>query len=139
MFFIGKGNLPQDYRTHTRFHWSPLVGKPRMTSVSFVKTRNHASGLRNHTRFTDLVTIRVVHLPERTETGLIAASERAIYMERNETNLPTASDQTVQAVHSCNSWFPVFFFFVFFYCYYFCLFFWRLMLISSMININLAL
>ena len=34
-----------------------------------------------------LVAIRVVNLPERTETGLI-----------------TASDQTVRAVHSCNCW-----------------------------------
>ena len=34
--------------------------KPRMTPVSFVK---------NHTRFADWVTIWVVHLPERTETG----------------------------------------------------------------------
>ena len=104
------------------FNWSPLVGKPRMTSVSFVKTRNRASRLRNHTRFTDFVTIRVVHLPERIETGLITASERAIYMERNETNLSTASDQTVRAVHSCSSWFPVF-------CFVFVVFFLLLLLL----------
>ena len=38
--------------------------------------------------FFSLVTIRVVNSPERTETDLI-----------------TGLDQTVRAVHSCNSWF----------------------------------
>ena len=40
-------------------------------------------------RFADWVTILEVHLPERTETG----------------GPNYASDQTVRAVHSCNSWF----------------------------------
>ena len=40
------------------------------------------------------VTTRVVHLPIRTETSLIT-----------EADLITESDQTVRAVHSCNSWF----------------------------------
>ena len=51
-----------------------------MTPVSFVKT----------TRLVDWVTIWIVHLLERTKTGLI-----------------TAYDQTVRAVHSCNSLFVV--------------------------------
>ena len=41
------------------------------------------------------VTMRVVHLPKRTETSLIT--------NRIEADLITESDQAVRAVHSCNS------------------------------------
>ena len=72
-------------RNHTRFHWSPSIGKPLMTPVFSVKTMESYDVCRRII----WVTIWVVPLPERTETvGLI-----------------TASDQTVRAVHSYNSWF----------------------------------
>ena len=56
------------------FHWSP--------HGSLVSIDQH------------FVTMRVVHLPKRTKTSLIA-----------EADLITESDQAVRAVHSCNSWF----------------------------------
>ena len=62
-----------------------LVNIKRQTSLWL---RYSSSRLRNHMRFVDWVTIWIIHILERTKTGLIAAS-----------------DQTVRAVHSCNSLF----------------------------------
>ena len=56
------------------FHWSP--------HSSLVSIGQH------------FVTMRVVHLPKRTETSFIT-----------EADLITESDQAVRTVHSCNSWF----------------------------------
>ena len=54
------------------FHWSP--------QGSLVSIGQH------------FLTVRVVHLPKRTETNLIT-----------EEDLITKSDRVVRAVHSCNS------------------------------------
>ena len=56
------------------------------------------------------VTTRVVHLPKRTETSLITESDqsRANHQLLQLCTARTAwsdSDQAVQAVHSCKSWF----------------------------------
>ena len=59
------------------FHWSPRG--------SLVSIGQH------------FVTTRVVQLPKRTETSLIAESVRK--------DLITESDQAVRVLHSCNSWF----------------------------------
>ena len=100
------------------FHWSPSVGKPRMTPVYFVNiTESYEVPLGtisrqtsydsvifsqdfgdtskqwNHTKFADWVTIWLVHLPERTEASLITASDQN-----------NRSEQTVRGLHSCNSW-----------------------------------
>ena len=56
------------------FHWSP--------HSSLVSFGQH------------FVTMRVVHLPKRTETSLVT-----------ESDLITKSDQAVRAMHSCSSWF----------------------------------
>ena len=63
-----------------------------MTPVSFVKATESYVKTTEYTRFVDWVTIwiHVVHLLERTKTGLI-----------------TTSGQTVRAVYSCNSLFVV--------------------------------
>ena len=55
------------------------------------------------------VTTRVVHLPKRTETSLIAESDqsRANHQLLQLCTVRTAwsdSDQAVRAVHSCKSW-----------------------------------
>ena len=56
------------------------------------------------------VTMRVVHLPKRTETSLITKSDqsRANHQLLQLCTVRTAwseSDQAVRAVHSCKSWF----------------------------------
>ena len=56
------------------------------------------------------VTTRVVHLPKRTETSLIAELDqsRANHEQLQLCTIRTAwsdSDQAVRAVHSCKSWF----------------------------------
>ena len=69
------------------FHWSP--------HGSLVSIGQH------------FVTMRVVHLPKRTETSFITESDQ----RASNHQLCTActawshSDQAVQGVHSCNSWF----------------------------------
>ena len=45
-----------------------------------------SSRLRNHTRFADWVTMWVVHLPERIETGLCSASDQFTETDRNGPN-----------------------------------------------------
>ena len=60
------------------------------------------------------VTTRVVHLPKRTETGLITESDqsRANHQLLQLCTVRTAwsdSDQAVRAVHSCKSWFKYLF------------------------------
>ena len=67
---IGQRQKAPDF---SAFHWTP--------HGSLVSTGQH------------FVTMRVVHLPKRTETNLIT-----------ESNLINESDQAVRAVHSCNSW-----------------------------------
>ena len=68
--------------SNTSFDWSPSIGKPRMTPVSFVKTT------KSYVKTTESYEVcRLGHI-YRIETGLIAAT-----------------DQTVRAVHYCNSWF----------------------------------
>ena len=72
------------------FHWSP--------HGSLVSTGQH------------FLTTRVLHLPKRTETSLITVSDQS-GPNHQLLQLCTArtvwfnSDQVVQAVHSCNSWF----------------------------------
>ena len=72
------------------FHWSP--------HVSLVSIGQH------------FVITRVVHLPKRTDTSLIAKSDQ-IRPNHQLLQLCTArtawsmSDQAVRAVHSCSSWF----------------------------------
>ena len=74
------------------FHWSP--------HGSLVSIGQH------------FVTTRVVHLPKRTETSLIAESDQS-GPNHQLLQLCTArtawsdSDQAVRAVHSCNSWFKL--------------------------------
>ena len=68
---IGQRQKPLNFST---FHWSPhgslvSIGQP-------------------------FVTMRVVHLPKRTETSLITKAD-----------LIPESDQVVRAVHSSNTWF----------------------------------
>ena len=58
------------------------------------------------------VTMRVVHLPKRTETSLITESDqiRANHQLLQVCTVRTAwsdSDQTVRAVYSCKSWFLI--------------------------------
>ena len=60
------------------------------------------------------VTMRVVHLPKRTETSLITESDqsKANYQLLQLCMVRTArsdSDQAVRAVQSCKSWFSSFF------------------------------
>ena len=72
------------------FHWSP--------HGSLVSIGQH------------FVTMRVVHLPKRTETSLITKSDQS-GPHHQLLQLCTAytawsdSDQAVRAVHSCNSWY----------------------------------
>ena len=57
------------------------------------------------------VTTRVVHLPKRTETGLITESDQSRANHQLLQQLCTVrtawsdSDQAVRAMHSCKSWF----------------------------------
>ena len=51
------------------------------------------------------VITRVVHLPKRTETSLITEDSVIKFVS----GLITESDQAVRAVHSCNSWFKLYF------------------------------
>ena len=76
------------------FHWSP--------HGCVITTGQH------------FVTTRVVHLPKRTQTSLITESDqsRANHQLLQLCTVRTAwsdSDQAVRAVHSCKSWFNVFF------------------------------
>ena len=67
------------------FHWSP--------HGSLVSIGQH------------FVIIRVAHLPKRTDTSLITESD--LFGNKLVSVLNTESDQAVQAVHSCNSWFSM--------------------------------
>ena len=60
----------------------------------------------------NFVTTRVVHLPKRTETSLITESDQS-GPNHQLLQLCTAcseSDKAVRAVHSCISWFSIFFY-----------------------------
>ena len=71
------------------FHWSPCGS---LVSVG-----------------QNFVTTRVVHLPKRTETSLVAESDRSepnhrlLHLSKARTAW-SDSDQAVRAVHSCISW-----------------------------------
>ena len=102
------------------FRWLPSIGKLRMTPVSFSKTtesykvslvtfswqtsydsesvRQDYRMMRQDDRLIQGLPIWVLHLPERTETGLITAS-----------GLINGSHQSVRAVHS---WFLFLFLFL---------------------------
>ena len=55
---------------HTRFPWSPSIGKPRTTPVLFVKTTESYEVCRRLIRGLPIGSpVWVVHLTERTETG----------------------------------------------------------------------
>ena len=84
------------------FHWSPSIGKSRMTPVSFVKTTES-----NDVSF---VTIRFVKTAESYEVcRWLIRGLPSEYMSNIYRNVPkrvgliTASVQTVRAVHNCNS------------------------------------
>ena len=90
------GILRQDYgiiRDFIDHHQSPLIGNPRMTPVSFV----NATELCEVCRFGHQLGNAFTET-NRTETGLLTESTEL------KTGLITVSDQTVWAVHSCNSW-----------------------------------
>ena len=58
----------------------------------------------------NFVTMRVVHLPKRTETSLITKSDQSgpnhkLLQPCTARKAWSESDQTVRAVHSCMSWF----------------------------------
>ena len=70
-------------------YWSvQFIGHTQSAGISFVKTtesykvslvniksriQDHTSVLRNHTRVVDWISIWIIHLLERTKTGLVAA------------------------------------------------------------------
>ena len=79
------------------FHWSPRG--------SLVSIGQH------------FVATRVVHLPKSTETSLITESDQSrpnhqLLQLCMASTARSDSDQTVRAVHSCNSW--LLFYFIFF-------------------------
>ena len=68
-------------RNHTsrlQNHTSRLQNHTSRLQNHKSRLQNHTSRLRNHTRFAVWITIWVVHLPWRNETGLITASDQTV-------------------------------------------------------------
>ena len=99
------------------FPWSPSIGKPRMTPVSFVKTTESYvfrwSPSVGKPRMTPVSSVRTTESYKFCRwiiQGLPIRSRSESCINRNEpkrVGLIISPDQTVHAVHSCKCWFRI--------------------------------